>query len=197
MLTGTAQLRVNQPRHDMSEHARDSVRREIRSEGRGLLASMPVGLPLILLKPLLGRLARELTVRHPGLFQRLGAHRSRVFLIDPVDMPAVLLLTPDPENPDLVAHSRHEPISYDAAISGSLLKLIALINGNADGDALFFSRELTIEGDTECVLALRNAIDNLDLNLFEEIEHMLGPPGIALRQLRLWACQPAPDGKTS
>ncbi len=154
--------------------------------GAGPLANLPVGMPLFLLQPLLGGLVRELAARHPGLFQRLGAHRNRVFLIDPVDMPALLLFRPNPDNPTLVAHSRSDAIRFDAAISGPLAKLIALVNGAVDGDALFFSRDLTIEGETEAVLALRNAIDNLDLNLFEEIEDMLGPPGLVLRQLRSW-----------
>jgi len=39
-----------------------------------------------------------------------------------------------------------------------------MIDGTYDGDALFFSRDLVIEGDTEAVLALRNAIENAELN---------------------------------
>ena len=50
-----------------------------------------------------------------------------------------------------------------------------MIHGAYDGDALFFSRDIVIEGDTAAGLALRNAIDNAELDLFEEALDMLGP----------------------
>jgi predicted lipid carrier protein YhbT len=42
--------------------------------------------------------------------------------------------------------------------------LLGMIDGTYDGDALFFSRDLTIEGDTEAVLALRNALENAEFD---------------------------------
>ncbi len=44
-----------------------------------------------------------------------------------------------------------------------------MMHGTLDGDALFFSRDLAVEGDTSSVLALRNAIDDAELDLAEEI----------------------------
>ena len=60
---------------------------------------------------------------------------------------------------------RDERSHWDARIAGPLAALIGLVHGAYDGDALFFSRDLVIEGDTAAVLALRNAIDNEELDL--------------------------------
>ena len=49
------------------------------------------------------------------------------------------------------------------------------MHGAFDGDALFFSRDLIIEGDTEAVLALRNAIDNEEIDLAAEVTALFGP----------------------
>jgi predicted lipid carrier protein YhbT len=53
--------------------------------------------------------------------------------------------------------------------------LFDLIVGPHDGDALFFSRDLTIQGDIGAVLALRNAIDNAELDLPHEVAQLLQP----------------------
>ncbi len=45
-----------------------------------------------------------------------------------------------------------------------MLVLIGLLDGTYDGDALFFTRDLVIEGDTAAVLALRNAIEDANLD---------------------------------
>ncbi|HEC14815.1 MAG TPA: lipid carrier protein, partial [Rhodospirillales bacterium] len=44
-----------------------------------------------------------------------------------------------------------------------------------DGDALFFSRDLAIEGDTGAVVALRNAVDGAEIDLIEDLVSNLGP----------------------
>jgi predicted lipid carrier protein YhbT len=53
---------------------------------------------------------------------------------------------------------------YDARIAAPLIVLLGMIDGTYDGDALFFSRHLVIEGDTGASLALRNAIENAELD---------------------------------
>ena len=73
-------------------------------------------------------------------------------------------LTPGPRA-RLEAYPAGESVAWDARIAGPLAALIGLVHGAYDGDALFFSRDLVIEGDTEAVLALRNAIDNEELDL--------------------------------
>ena len=121
------------------------------------------------------RLARMLAKRHPALFSRLGEQADKVFVIDPTDLPFVFVLKPRPERPELSALRRAAAVDWDARIAGPLAALIGLVHGAYDGDALFFSRDLSIEGDTEAVVALRNAIDNEELDLVREAMPLFGP----------------------
>ncbi len=116
-----------------------------------------------------------LAERHPALFARLGEQANKVFLIDPTDLPFVFVLKPRPSRPNLSALRRDEPVAWDARIAGPLAALIGLVHGAYDGDALFFSRDLSIEGDTGAVVALRNAIDNEELDLVRETTAIFGP----------------------
>jgi predicted lipid carrier protein YhbT len=58
-----------------------------------------------------------------------------------------------------------------------------MIHGAYDGDALFFSRDIVVAGDTEAVLALRNALDDAELDLGAEIMAVLGPAGAVTERL--------------
>jgi len=98
----------------------------------------------------------------PSFATRLGEYSGRSFAVDPVDCPFVFVLRPQ----DGVTHLSvlREVGSVDARIAAPLVVLLGMIDGTYDGDALFFSRDLTIDGDTEAVLALRNAIENADFD---------------------------------
>jgi predicted lipid carrier protein YhbT len=121
------------------------------------------------------RLVRTLTRRHPSLFARLGEQAEKTFLIDPTDLPFAFRLAPHVERPRFEAIRREDVRSWDARIGGPLAALLGLVHGVYDGDALFFSRDLVIEGDTEAVLALRNAIDNEEIDLAAEAAALFGP----------------------
>ncbi len=140
--------------------------------------------PLGLLRPVFQQLMAGLLRRHPEMFERLGEYGRVNFLIDPVDLPVVFIMRPDPETPLLTPHGRDATPEWGAAVRGPLPKLISMVNGREDGDALFFSRDIVIEGDTEAVLALRNAIDDANIDLFEEVTALLGPFGRILSTLR-------------
>ncbi|WP_374547206.1 SCP2 domain-containing protein [Rhodoblastus sp.] len=138
--------------------------------------------PLTPLSFVAARLAGSLGRRHPALFARLGAQAGKIFLIDPTDLPLAFQLSPRPEAPRLEAVRREAAGAWDARVAGPLAALIGLVHGAYDGDALFFSRDLVIEGDTEAVLALRNAIDNEEIDLAREAAALLGPfESLALR----------------
>lgn len=137
-------------------------------------------LPLAPLGLTLGALMRRLTRRHPDMLRRLGDHAACRFLIDPSDLPFVLLL--DPARRRITAHRRHRLPVHDARIAGRIAVFLAMLHGAEDGDALFFSRDLAIDGDTAAVLALRNAIDDAELDLGEEIAGFAGPLSPLLRQ---------------
>jgi predicted lipid carrier protein YhbT len=121
------------------------------------------------------RLVTNLGQRHPSLFARLGAQAEKTFLIDPTDLPFVFRLAPQPDAPRLEAFRREDAGRWDARIAGPLAALLGMVHGVYDGDALFFSRDLVIEGDTEAVLALRNAIDNEEIDLAAEAAALFGP----------------------
>lgn len=143
-------------------------------------------LPLAPLQLLLALCLQRIQRRHPEIFDRLGSHADKRFGIEATDLPIAFVLEPRRARPT-VAPVRRLPQPLDARIAGPLAALIGLVDGEQDGDALFFSRDLTVEGDIEAVLALRNAVDNARINLIGEALAWLGPlasPGErALRDL--------------
>jgi O2-independent ubiquinone biosynthesis accessory factor UbiT len=132
-------------------------------------------LPLWPLALAAARLAPSLVQRHEKMFARLGEQAGKTFLIDPTDLPFVFVLSPRPDRPRLDTIRREAAGRWDARVAGPLAALIGLVHGAYDGDALFFSRDLVIEGDTAAVLALRNAIDNEEIDLSREASALLGP----------------------
>ena len=121
-------------------------------------------LPLLPLEIVVRRLVGNALAARPSLLARLGEHAAGRFAIDPVDCPFAFLIAPRAiDGPVRVVRSLDDA-TYDARIAAPLIVLVGLLDGSYDGDALFFSRDLVIEGDTEAVLALRNAIENAGLD---------------------------------
>jgi predicted lipid carrier protein YhbT len=154
-------------------------------------------MPLTPLSLSLTACSRKIAKTHPGLFHRLGAFDHTRFILDPVDLPFVICLEPNGGVPRVtLARGKGEGA---ARISGPLASLIGLVHGAYDGDALFFSRDLLVEGDTGAALALRNAVDDAELDLSQEIVSIAGPLArplqhlIALAQRRSGVCLSRPD----
>ncbi len=122
----------------------------------------------------LTRLLRRIAQRKPSILSRLGPHQGSRVLIDLRDSPLVLLMEPGARR--ITAHPRRTEPPHDAAIRGRLSAFLAMLHGAEDGDALFFSGELEISGDTAAVLALRNALDDAELDLTEELATIPGRP---------------------
>ncbi|WP_374302737.1 SCP2 domain-containing protein [Paracoccus sp. (in: a-proteobacteria)] len=123
----------------------------------------------------LSALLRRIARRNPAILSRLGPHGAARFLIDVTDAPLLLLMEPQAQR--MTAHRRSAPVpGHDAAIRGRLAAFLAMLHGSEDGDALFFSGELAIAGDTSAVLALRNALDDAELDLTAELEALARPP---------------------
>ncbi len=133
-------------------------------------------LPPVLLQPILDVAMAVLSRHHPDLFARLTDIEGATFLIDPVDLPFGFLLRLS-KAPGLRAIAKGAPIdpAPTAAIQGPLAILIQLLEGRLDGDAQFFSRDLTIEGDMEAVVMLRNVIDGAGIDLLEDLSSVFGP----------------------
>lgn len=133
--------------------------------------------PTFVLQPILRRIVKRVALRHPELFDRLGSHTKSTFVIDPVDFPFALCLRPDPLNPSFKAVAKTRIPLHEAKISGKFLTLLRLVDADVDGDALFFSRDLVISGNTEAVVRLRNALDDVDASIAEDVADMFGPLG--------------------
>ena len=120
---------------------------------------------------LFDRLLRILEARHPRAFAALGELPDARLLIDPVDAPAALLLR---VGPGLALRVCDRTAGAEATVRGPCARLLDLLEGRIDGDALFFRRELSIEGDTALILALRNTLDGEEMDLFADIAAVVG-----------------------
>lgn len=128
-----------------------------------------------LLQPVFDAMLRVIRGRHPDILERMEPFADSVVCIDAVDLPFMILFEPHPADPRLIVRRAVDPAEVSATIRGPLETLIALAEGKVDGDALFFSRQLVIEGDTEVVVALRNAIDGAGIDLVEDLTSVMGP----------------------
>lgn len=145
------------------------------------------GLVSLLLRPapraplamLLTRAVRRILSERPELIDRLGDTAHADIAVVPSDLPFGFLirLTGQAASVEVVDAERADQAV--ARIRGPLLLLLGLLDGTYDGDALFFSRDLVIEGDTEHVLALRNTLEEACLTPAE----FIGLSGSAARMV--------------
>jgi len=123
-------------------------------------------IPKILIKKPISLLLHRIEILHPEIFNRLKPLGICHFCIQPTDFHVNFLLKLDNGIPSIDVLDAAKPApKAEAVISGPLQSLIQLAEGRVDGDALFFSRTLTIEGNTEAILSLRNAVDSEDISL--------------------------------
>lgn len=139
-----------------------------------LLLRPAAGLPL---GPLLTLSLRSFARRRPELFERLGAYRSARYLIDPTDLPFAFSIVPDGASATVRVVSEDGSPAADVVVRGPIMMLLGLLDGTFDADALFFHRTISINGRTEAVVALRNAIENAELRPSD----LLGLRGIGAR----------------
>lgn len=165
------------------------------------LAKAASVLPLLPLELVARRLLANAMAARPTFASRLGEHAGRTFAIDPVDCPFVFLFAPEAGRASLRVVRNLSAAAYDARIAAPLVVLLGMIDGTYDGDALFFSRDLVIEGDTGAVLALRNAIENAELepSLVLGLPKGIGGPfdraaAMVLGRLRRTLDAPEPSG---
>jgi predicted lipid carrier protein YhbT len=126
--------------------------------------------------------------RHPDLFERLAEIPNPTFALVPDELPVAFVLRADTGRPMLRATPKGALGQAGAAatIRGPLRLLAALADGRLDGDTLFFSREIALEGSTEAAVALRNALDAAELGGLAELVLPPGPAAaLAQRLLRL------------
>lgn len=132
-------------------------------------------LPLFPLQFILSRMVRGIAQRRPEFFARLGPHVGSSYAIDVAELPFVLQLKPNPQKPELTAHRRSEKVACDASIAGPFMALFKVLDGRGDSDAMFFSGNMKVSGNTEAAVCLRYALDDLDGSVIEDLLHMGGP----------------------
>ena len=132
-------------------------------------------LPAAPLAPLLRAALGTVQRRHGDAFERLAMLDDTLIVIDPVDLPFCLAIDIAAGRCDLRVAGDDDQARAMATIRGPLLALIDLLEGRIDGDALFFSRDIMIEGDTETIVMLRNTLDGADINVIADLTSGLGP----------------------
>ncbi len=138
-------------------------------------------LPLAPANFTLSLLAKCLSRRHAAILDRLQPIAGKNFSIKITDLGVILLLSVRPNEVTVQILQQARPC--DVGIEGTLPVLVALLEGDLDGDALFFSRDLQVDGNTEALLTLRNALDSEDFSLKRELLNISGPIIPAARRI--------------
>lgn len=108
---------------------------------------------------------RRVAWKNPEAFERLGVYRNSAFVVAPRDLPIAFLLRPSgPAGTVQVIDARTRPVAC-ARIHGALGDLLAIFEGSEDADAAFFSRRVTVTGDTEAIVSLHNTLEAADLQI--------------------------------
>lgn len=121
----------------------------------------------------------------PELSERLAGFSGRRLLIDVTDLRLALTveLTPSIPRIALIPRAVAAADSADAAVSATFSDLLALLEGRVDGDALFFLGRLRFRGDTETILAVRNALEDARLDVEELGAGAFGPLAPMIRPM--------------
>ena len=130
-------------------------------------------LPLAVVQRATAAMLAQIMKRHPDMFVRLGEHRGKRYAFLPVDLPFAFMV--EPAGRAITVSRKARLAKADAAVEGPLFMLLALMEGRQDADALFFSRDLSVTGDMEAMLALRNALDDSAIDLPRELGALAGP----------------------
>lgn len=121
---------------------------------------------------------RRVLRRRPELADRLDAARGATICIQPSELPFAFLIRLDAAQGAVRAVPREAMEAADVMVEAPLRVLLTIFEGRDDGDAAFFSSELTIEGEMAPLVSLRNAIEAAELD-WTDILPLPLPPGMA------------------
>jgi len=139
------------------------------------LLAVPLNyMPLAAIERATGLLFGRVLKEHPDLFERLGEYRAKRFAFLPSDLPLAFIVEPAGPSIRVMRKPATRDLA-DASVEGPLFLLLALLEGRCDADALFFSRDLSVTGDMEAMLAMRNALDGADIDLPRDLSKLAGP----------------------
>lgn len=111
----------------------------------------------------------------PQVCEDLGAYQQCTYLIIPTDSPLMVEFQLNPHAPFVRIHVRGLCGDVPAAvvIRGTTRQLMKTLMQKADGDALFFSRHVELQGDIEALLALRNTLERNGKNAIKALRAYL------------------------
>ncbi len=139
--------------------------------------------PLPVVQKIVDAVFRRALRQHPNLFDRLGSYAEKRFGFSPTDLDLAFLI--HPATPSISVYRKRQAPDTDAAVNGPLVMLLALLEGRIDGDAMFFSRSLSVTGDMEAMLALRNALDDCGFDLPKDLAGLAGPFAVPFQELAI------------
>ncbi|MEB2844202.1 SCP2 domain-containing protein [Rhizobiales bacterium RZME27] len=138
------------------------------------LLTRPLGVvPLVVIERICRLMFKRIGTAHPGLFERLGEHKAKRYAFLPTDVPLAFVVEPASET--IFVSRKTAELAADAVTEAPLFMLLALMEGRCDADALFFSRDLSVTGDMEAMLAMRNALDASTIDLSKDLARLAGP----------------------
>ncbi|MBB4264755.1 SCP2 sterol-binding domain-containing protein [Roseospira visakhapatnamensis] len=156
----------------------------VRTFSPGLLVGLllrPVPVPVMraLARPVLEGLVRDL---EPRLGDRLSGLTGRLAIVPAGHPAAVVVDMADGVLSLDVAEAEADEVRHaEAVVRAPLETLTAMLDTEGmDGDASFFARALTIEGDTSLVMALRYALEDANAGMDDVSRAMPWPLGRAL-----------------
>lgn len=129
--------------------------------------------PLVVIERVCRLMFRRIGLAHPGLFERLSEHKAKRFAFLPTDVPLAFIV--EPASDTIFVSRKTTDVIADAVTEAPLFMLLALMEGRCDADALFFSRDLSVSGDMEAMLAMRNALDASNIDLSRDLSRLAGP----------------------
>lgn len=130
---------------------------QLTASGIKNLPQLAAALPPLLVAQVASRVLND--ILRPAL--KLGALaelEGRWLAIDCTDLPYPLRMSR--AGPRLLVRANRGPI--DASIRGDMTAFLTLLRQDTDPDTLFFQRRLTMLGDTELALAVKNFLDTLE-----------------------------------
>ncbi|KAA5606986.1 SCP2 sterol-binding domain-containing protein [Roseospira marina] len=144
-----------------------------------LIRPIPLSALRVVARPVMDGLIADLG---PRLGDRLSGLQGRLAIV-PTGHPVAVVLDIDDGalELDLIEADTREAMGAVAAVRAPLETLTAMLDTEGmDGDASFFARALTIEGDTSLVMALRYALEDAGAGIDDITNAMPWPFGAAL-----------------
>ena len=146
-----------------------------------LSANMLIGMllqpiiPKIIVQKAIDSLTAYFTKIHPGVVDRMSDYAPARIVLNPTDMPFYFLAEFTKSNFHIL-YIENDDIDLQeiTTISATFDFFLKMLERQSDGDALFFSRQLMIEGDTTIVVALRNILEAENVNINDDINETFG-----------------------